>query len=95
MHLSKRLYRKTPFPRATKRQNPSKFYVSKMSPQTRIFLNRVRIYIIFLVKYCNLQKNIGPVEDSMYGTIYLQYHISIICLILFTALRDLFELGSD
>jgi hypothetical protein len=40
-----------------------------MSPQTSILLKSSPKIYHFLVKYCNLQKNIGPAEDSMYFAI--------------------------
>jgi hypothetical protein len=38
-----------------------------MTPQMLILPESSPKICYFLAKYCNLQKNIGPVEDSMYG----------------------------
>ena len=48
--------------------------VIKMSPQILILCKSSPDIYRFLAKYCNFQKNIGPVEDSMtYST--LQGHM--------------------
>jgi hypothetical protein len=38
---------------------------SILSPQTLILLKSSPDIYHFLAEYCNLQKNIGPIEDSM------------------------------
>ena len=58
---------KDTYPRTAKRQNSSEIRVTKMSPQMLILLKSSPKICYYFVKYCNLQKNIGPIEDSMYG----------------------------